>query len=371
MNELGTQSYTSLFLVFSIGLAFLFSLGEIFSSPRGEKQNLLAIIFFLVGIFLIHAFLITCKMIVRFPGLYLTHLPVSGLMGPFIERYLLLAMGSTPESKKVFYLKMLPALVIFLWMSNFYFSGGIEKIELLKSLKTTGLPLFLKIPVLSTLGLMFAFLLSTFFRLFWGFRFSVIYKDPRMLTILGVSVCILIILLYGAISVSLGSIRGLEGVGSLVGIFLCSLYILRQGFPEFFLEVQRVVEEEKKYRASQLNGLDLEDIKQNLEDLFQKEKVFLKEDLTLGFLAGKLEISTHQLSEYLNNEIGKNFFQLLNQYRVEEAKKKIESDPAEVLLSIAYSSGFGSKSAFNEVFRKETGFTPSEYRNKIRKNKSK
>ncbi|TGM13169.1 AraC family transcriptional regulator [Leptospira selangorensis] len=371
MNEFGTQSYTSLFLAFSIGLAFLFSLGEIFSSPRGEKQNLLAIIFFLVGIFLTHAFLLTCKVIIYYPGLYLTHLPVSGLMGPFIERYLLLAMGNTPESKKIFYLKMLPALAIFLWMSPFYFSGGPEKIEVLKSLLQTGLPLFLKIPVLSTMGVMFVFLLSTFFRLFWGFRLSVIYKDPRMLTILGVSICILIIILYGFVSVSIGSIRGLEGVGSLIGIFLCALYILRQGFPEFFLEVQRVVEEEKKYRATQLGGLDLENIKQSLESLFQKEKVFLKEDLTLGFLAGKLEISTHQLSEYLNNEIGKNFFQLLNEYRVEEAKKKIESDPQEVLLSIAYSSGFGSKSAFNEVFRKETGFTPSEYRNKIRKNKSK
>ncbi|TGL63631.1 helix-turn-helix domain-containing protein [Leptospira sarikeiensis] len=371
MNPIENQSIASLFLVFSIGLAFLFSLGEIFTSPRGEKQNLLAITFFLVGIFLTHAYLITCRVIIHYPGLYLTHLPVSALMGPFIERYLLLAMGSAPESKKIFYLKMLPALAIFLWMSPFYFAEGPEKIEILRNIQDTGLPLYLKIPVLSAIGIVFVFLLSTMFRLFWGFRFSVIYKDTRLLTILSVSIGIFIILSYGFISVLIGSIRGLEGVGSMIGVFFCALYILRQGFPEFFLEVQRVVEEEKKYRASQLGGLDLENIKRSLEDLFQKEKVFLKEDLTLGFLAGKLEISTHQLSEYLNNEIGKNFFQLLNEYRVEEAKKKIESDPGEVLLSIAYSSGFGSKSAFNEVFRKETGFTPSEYRNKIRKKTSK
>ncbi|TGK07721.1 AraC family transcriptional regulator [Leptospira semungkisensis] len=364
-------SPTSLFLAFSIGLAFLFSLGEIFSSPRGEKQNLLAFIFFLVGIFLTHAFLLTCKMIVFFPGLYLTHLPISALMGPFLERYLLLAMGNPPEPKKILYLKTLPALGVLLWMLPFYLSNGPEKIALLQNMQSTGLPLFLKIPVLSTMGVMFTFLFSILFKLFTEVRYCVVYKDARMLTIFGVASFTLFILLYGFFSVLIGSIRGLEGVGSLIGIFLCALYILRQGFPEFFLEVRKVVEEEKKYKASQLNGLDLESIKRNLENLFQNEKVFLKEDLTLGFLASKLEISTHQLSEYLNNEIGKNFFQLLNEHRVEEAKQRIESDPQEVLLSIAYSSGFRSKSTFNDVFRKETGFTPSEYRSKIRKKKSK
>ncbi|TGJ98716.1 AraC family transcriptional regulator [Leptospira langatensis] len=364
-------SFTSLFLTFSLGLAFLFSLGEIFSNPRGEKQNLLAFIFFLVGIFLTHAFLLTCKMIVFFPGLYLTHLPVSALMGPFLERYLLLAMGNPPQSKKILYLKTLPALGILLWMLPFYLSNGPEKISLLQNMQITGLPLFLKIPVLSAMGVMFAFLGSILSKLFMEVRYSVVYKDPRMLTILGVASFTLFILLYGFVSVLSGSARGLEGVGSLIGIFLCALYILRQGYPEFFLEVRKVVEEEKKYKASQLTSLNLEEIRENLENLFDREKIYLQEDLTLSYLAQKLKISTHQLSEYLNNELKKNFFQLLNEYRVQEAKQRIESDPQGVLLSIAYSSGFRSKSTFNDVFRKETGFTPSEYRSKIRKKKSK
>ncbi|PJZ67427.1 AraC family transcriptional regulator [Leptospira wolffii] len=365
------QSFTSLFLAFSLGLAFLFSLGETFSSPRGEKQNLLAFIFFLAGIFLTHAFLLTCKMITHFPGLYLTHLPVSALMGPFLERYLLLAMGNSPESKRIFSIKMLPALLIFLWMLPFYIAGGPEKIELLRTIQSTGLPLSLKIPVMVTMGVMFYFLFSTLFRIFLQVRYTTVYKDPRMLTILGVSLFSLIILLYGFFSVLIGSIRGLEGVGSLIGIFLCALYVLRQGYPEFFLEVQKVVEEEKKYRASQLGKLDREDLRRRLENLFDSEKVFLQEDLTLSYLAQKLNLSTHQLSEYLNADLKKNFFQLLNEHRVLEAKKRIESDPEEVLLSVAYSSGFRSKSTFNEVFRKETGFTPSDYRKRIRQKKKK
>ncbi len=367
------MSYFSLssFLIFSLGLAFLFSIGEFFSSPRGEKQIILGCTFFLVGIFLFHAFLITCQAIQDFPAAYLTHLPVSALMGPFLERYLLLSLGNLPESRKRFYLKMLPALGILIWMLPFYLSNGEEKILLLRNMRTTGLPLFLKIPVLSTTGVMFVFIFSILYRLFLQVRYTILYKDPRFQTILGVCIFTLIILIYGFVFVLIGSLRGLEGVGFLVGILLCALYVLRQGYPEFFLEVRKIVEEEKKYKASQLGSLNLEEVGKNLKDLFHQEKIFLQDDLTLSYLAGKLNLSTHQLSEYLNNELGKNFFQFLNEYRVQEAKKRIESDPQEVLLSIAYSSGFRSKSTFNEVFRKETGFTPSDYRSKIRKKKSK
>jgi len=58
------------------------------------------------------------------------------------------------------------------------------------------------------------------------------------------------------------------------------------------------------------------------------------------------------------------FFEFINQYRVNEVKAKI-TDPAYEnlsLLGIAFESGFNTKSAFNRVFKKITGFTPGEYK---------
>jgi len=75
-------------------------------------------------------------------------------------------------------------------------------------------------------------------------------------------------------------------------------------------------------------------------------------------------IPTHQLSRVINEHFGRNFFDFINGYRVAEVKRKI-LDPAYAhfsLLGIAFESGFNSKSAFNRVFKKITGQTPSQFK---------
>ena len=62
-----------------------------------------------------------------------------------------------------------------------------------------------------------------------------------------------------------------------------------------------------------------------------------------------------------------NFFDYVNNYRVEEFKKLV-NDPAkkdDKLIFLAYDAGFNSKSTFNTAFKKFTGQTPSDYRNSL------
>lgn len=95
----------------------------------------------------------------------------------------------------------------------------------------------------------------------------------------------------------------------------------------------------------------------------EEQKPFLDNQLTVQKFAQISGISTHRVSEILNKELGINFFDFVNFYRVEEWKRRInDAPPSTTIQEIAYSVGFNSKSSFYTAFKKFTGQTPSEYR---------
>jgi AraC-like DNA-binding protein len=74
-------------------------------------------------------------------------------------------------------------------------------------------------------------------------------------------------------------------------------------------------------------------------------------------------MNPNQLSWLLNESLGKNFNEFINQYRV-ETFKNLAKDPANAnitVLGLAYDSGFNSKTVFNTYFKKETGLTPKQF----------
>lgn len=93
------------------------------------------------------------------------------------------------------------------------------------------------------------------------------------------------------------------------------------------------------------------------------EKLYLDPSLTLSVLSDKIGISTHELSYVLNNGLGKNFYQFINELRTEEAKSLLVSEETKYLdmLGIATRAGFNSKTTFYTTFKKATGITPKEY----------
>jgi AraC-like DNA-binding protein len=94
------------------------------------------------------------------------------------------------------------------------------------------------------------------------------------------------------------------------------------------------------------------------------DKCFLDPDLDLPSLAARMNLTPHELSYLLNKGIGSNFFEFVNSYRVEEAKKLLLSGEHNhySILGIAYEAGFNSKTTFNTTFKKATGLTPSQFK---------
>ena len=125
-------------------------------------------------------------------------------------------------------------------------------------------------------------------------------------------------------------------------------------------------EEKRKYAGSYLKEEQSLAYREKLEAFMEDEKPFLINDLTIQQLAEKVDIPSHYLSQIINESYEQNFFDFINGYRVEEVKTKIRNPEYDnfSLLGIALDSGFNSKTAFNRVFRKVTGMTPSEYKRK-------
>jgi len=124
---------------------------------------------------------------------------------------------------------------------------------------------------------------------------------------------------------------------------------------------KKIRQMEKKYPMSEDH---IKKIRKSLNYLFEKEKIYQDEFLSLNSLAERLNIPPHQLSWIINYKIGKSFFDLLNHYRIEDVKKRLTDfqERNKTILEIAYSSGFNTKSAFNKTFKILTGKTPREYR---------
>ncbi len=102
---------------------------------------------------------------------------------------------------------------------------------------------------------------------------------------------------------------------------------------------------------------------QKLIDYIEHEKPYLNPDLSLPALAQAVDMSRNQLSIVINQVHKKNFYEFINDYRVNEVKRLMD-DPANKhlkLMSLAYDAGFNSKATFNRIFKQMTGMTPSEY----------
>ncbi|WP_167618627.1 helix-turn-helix domain-containing protein [Maribellus sediminis] len=103
---------------------------------------------------------------------------------------------------------------------------------------------------------------------------------------------------------------------------------------------------------------------EELISLMKKEKLYLDPELNVGDLANKLGIHSHQLSKMVNSQLNRNFFEFINEYRVEEFKK-LATDPKNKhisILGLAMDAGFNSKATFNRIFKSTTGLTPSDFR---------
>lgn len=119
-----------------------------------------------------------------------------------------------------------------------------------------------------------------------------------------------------------------------------------------------------RYENSGLSDAQAERLKTKLLVAMDERRLWQDSELTLADLAGALGTTSHKLSEVLNASVGQTFYDFVNGYRVRDVQRRIVSGEARSrkMLALAMDAGFASKSTFNQVFKKHTGQTPSDFR---------
>jgi AraC-like DNA-binding protein len=129
--------------------------------------------------------------------------------------------------------------------------------------------------------------------------------------------------------------------------------------------IETPVEQISSY--SKLSHATLNEHVKLIVQMMENERLYLDESLSLRMLASRLNLDPNLVSHVLNTIVGKSFYDYVNEFRVNEVKRKIQ-DPSYSHLKIvelAFESGFNSKATFNRVFKKVTGKSPSQYRGEI------
>jgi AraC-like DNA-binding protein len=104
------------------------------------------------------------------------------------------------------------------------------------------------------------------------------------------------------------------------------------------------------------------DLRTRLEAHMDEARPWLDPELTIGRLARQLKVPQRQLSETINDNFNMSFSRWINRWRIGEAKRLMQTNPARPLVELMLDAGFQTKSAFNKSFKDETGNTPSAWR---------
>ena len=372
--------------VFTIGIFLCFFLQFLLlSKPKKSiSDKILAIWMFVLGMHLFSYFISLQGYWDIYPGLAGLHHPLPLFHGPFLYLYVLFSLRTDQRFSSIHYVHFLPPFAFYVYMIPFFFFYSAEEKAQINSGQIDDYSVFIAFSLI-------AFLVSGVGYAAASYRLLSRYKDVARENyayrhsidlvwlknfIIGMGLIFGAAILLAVLQEWIGLRFGFNTdiiFYSLIILFIFYLGysgIMHQGIFSSNSEHVQLVESKNsgEYRNSGLKEEDALLYHGQLKELMEIKKPHLEPKLSLVALAEYLDISPNYLSQIINQYEGKNFYDFVNQYRVEEFKERAKNPENSKfsLLAIAYDSGFNSKSSFNEVFKKNVGKTPSQYLNSIK-----
>jgi len=311
--------------------------------------------------------------------------PLLFWLGPFYYIYCRYLLDKFYKTTFKISLHFLPSLIVLLLMMPFYSMSNEAKVSLMSGIAQDGI---IKIPT-GQLIFMGAHVVQTVAYIFASYKFIgkkekelkdfssdvIVVKKIEWLNAFSLYFSIYF-LLYFIVVVLLTFINSYQFQLDYLLLLIMAISIYAIGYsaisnPEIFKAIPEFdlqsfeLNKEAPVDGSR-NSNRFPELKEKLLQYMDSNKPYLKSDLKISELADSLGVPYYQLSQLINDEFLVNFYDFINKYRVEEAKKLLLEDSRNYkILAIAYEVGFNSKATFNRVFKKTTDLTPSEFKEKF------
>lgn len=316
--------------------------------------------------------------ILKAPHWGLVHTPLGAILGGAFLLYILAMTRKNFRPNGWHHVLLwLPALIILVWLAPFYALSAAEKRTLLEA-SYTSLPDTWRYIFIFSNVVNFACLLSSAVLVLRHERvIREVYSSPlnKSLTWTRHFLYTGFAIFMACVICSFYDLNWADSVSNClmsVVIYVFGYRAMRQ--PEIFSDVsaEAIPEDSNlslvhspagKYGKSGLSKSKAQALQDKLDELMNTQKIYLDPTLNLQQLSDRLGITPHQVSQLLNQFCGESFSDFINRYRVDYFKNAV-TNPANAhlsLLAVAFESGFNSKAAFNAVFKKVTGQTPSEF----------
>jgi len=367
-----------------ISISLFISFLLISKKNKSNTDQILIAWMLLTAIYLFLYYITYTKDIFQHPFLLGIELPMPLLHGVLLFLYVATETSLLPKKKGFLILHFSPIIFIYLYLISFFILTAEEKIYVFKN-NGAGYELFSSI--LST-----TISLSGVVYVLWSYLLLRKYKrtlSNENYEIKNVNIKWLQLLIGGLGTIWLVVIftekESLIFLSVVLFVFSISFFGIKQGniftitkiqsseietIPKIeTLTISKEIPKEK-YAKSGLKECDSEKLFEELTFLMTDKTIYQNGELSIGELASILKVHPNYLSQIINEREGKNFYEYVNNFRVEEFKRliTIPKNQKVTLLSLAYDCGFNSKSSFNRYFKKSTGQTPSQYAASLIKN---
>ena len=364
--------------------AFFFTVLLIQKKPRALHDNILIFWLTYLGAYIgVYAFY-SHELFTHFQLLSISLISLLMLHGPFLYYYVLTLVFDKRQNSWKDLLHLIPFVLFNLYILISSFNPGIsEKLNIEKVSPGDNPPLLFSFFLIMTAFSGTVYFLLTI-RLFKKLDINIFnnFSNSANIDLYWVRKLVLIFGVVWTALISVTVIHHIFHMFSMVfctdGLFLSlSVFVILIGYfglkqKVIFSSEDIIVAEEAskthtKYSGSRLSDSEAKQYAGKLTDYMKSAKPYLNPDLSLPQLATELNISSHYLSQVINEQFNLNFFDFVNRYRVEAFKEKITDHEFRnfSLLGIAFECGFNSKSAFNRIFKQTSGITPSQFKKAV------
>lgn len=367
-------------MIYIVGVTITFFLTFLLLGKKNKNTSdkILLVWFFIIGIHLLIFYLNYSQTIFNYPHLLGVGIIFPFLHGPFLFLYIATLTQQIKFSKNQL-AHFIPAFIVAIMFLDFFILNGSDKLKVYEN-KGQGFTTRFQINFILMKISGVIYILWSQFLLFKHkknivARFSNIEKINLywlQYLIVGVALVWVFILFGGNVRhlyltvVIFVLFMGYFGINQ-VGIINTHTIFQKNKDAPINKEPEIISDITVKYKKSGLDEVKADEIYHQLKEKINKDEVFLNPDLNLTELAQLLDIHPNYLSQVINSYEGKNFYDYINEKRIEKFISLIKNPENKkyTLLSLAYDCGFNSKSAFNRQFKKVTNKTPTDFINSI------